>query len=108
MFCPNCGTLMRPKKVEKELVYICPSCGYEMKRNPKSSAAVVTKVAADNSDVVITDSQKKLALPIVDAECPKCGNGKAYLEIVQTRAADEPPTRIYTCTECGYTWREYS
>ncbi|MCD6244149.1 MAG: transcription factor S, partial [Candidatus Korarchaeota archaeon] len=37
MFCPNCGTLMRPKKVEKELVYICPSCGYEMKRNPKSS-----------------------------------------------------------------------
>ncbi|MEM4865380.1 MAG: hypothetical protein QXY09_02690 [Acidilobaceae archaeon] len=27
---------------------------------------------------------------------------------MQTRAADEPPTRFYRCTKCGYTWREYA
>ncbi len=108
MFCPKCGTLMRPKKVGKELVYYCPSCGYEMKGNPGKSTAVVTKVASDSDGVIITEGGKKLAAPIVEAKCPKCGNDKAYLEIVQTRAADEPPTRIYTCTKCGYTWREYA
>ncbi|MCD6114052.1 MAG: transcription factor S, partial [Thermoprotei archaeon] len=40
-------------------------------------------------------------------ECPKCGNREAYVWMMQTRAADEPPTRFYRCTKCGYTWREY-
>jgi DNA-directed RNA polymerase subunit M len=25
----------------------------------------------------------------------------------QTRAADEPTTRIYRCAKCSNTWREY-
>ena len=108
MFCPKCGTLMRPKKVGNKLVYYCPSCGYEMEPNPDKSAAVTTKVVSDNGDVMVVERGKKMAAPIVEAKCPKCGNDKAYLQIVQTRAADEPPTRIYTCTKCGYTWREYS
>jgi len=28
--------------------------------------------------------------------------------MIQTRAADEPPTRFYRCTKCGHTWREYA
>ncbi len=41
-------------------------------------------------------------------KCPKCGNMEAYVWIEQTRAADEPPTKIYKCTKCGYMWREYA
>ncbi len=108
MFCPKCGTLMRPKKVGNKLVYYCPSCGYETESDPRKSTAVTTKVISDNSDVMVIEGRNKMAAPIVEAKCPKCGNDRAYLQIVQTRAADEPPTRIYTCTKCGYTWREYS
>lgn len=45
--------------------------------------------------------------PKTDEKCPKCGNDKAYYWSVQTRAADESPTRFYKCTKCSHTWREY-
>ena len=41
------------------------------------------------------------------AECPKCHNGEAFWVMRQTRAADEPTTRIYRCVKCSHTWREY-
>ncbi|MCS7103369.1 MAG: transcription factor S [Candidatus Korarchaeum sp.] len=107
MFCPKCGTLLRPKKAGKKLAYYCPSCGYESENSPKGNSQVVTKVASDEGDLII-ESEERIAAPIVEARCPKCGNEQAYVEIVQTRAADEPPTRIYTCTKCKHSWREYS
>lgn len=106
MFCPKCGTLLRPKKVGKKLTYYCPSCGYETDNAPKGNSQIVTKVASD-SDELIVDAER-IAAPVVEARCPRCGNEHAYIEIVQTRSADEPPTRIYTCTKCKYSWREYS
>jgi DNA-directed RNA polymerase, subunit M/Transcription elongation factor TFIIS len=42
-----------------------------------------------------------------EVTCPKCGNHEAYYWMIQTRAADEPPTRFYKCVKCGHTWREY-
>lgn len=43
-----------------------------------------------------------------DYTCPECGHGEAYYEFLQTRAADEPPTKLLECTDCGHTWRDYS
>ncbi|MFQ5553256.1 MAG: transcription factor S, partial [Thermoplasmata archaeon] len=37
----------------------------------------------------------------------KCGNFEAMWYMRQTRASDEPETRIYRCTRCSHTWREY-
>ena len=45
--------------------------------------------------------------PVVKAECPKCGNNKAYCWAKQTRSADEPETIFYKCTKCKHQWREY-
>lgn len=45
--------------------------------------------------------------PTTDVTCPRCGNDEAYWHLEQTRAADEPETRFFECTECGYKWREY-
>ena len=41
--------------------------------------------------------------------CEKCGHNEASWVIRQTRAADEPSTRIYQCTnpKCKHKWREY-
>ena len=46
------------------------------------------------------------SLPETEAECPQCGNDKAYYWLVQTRAADEPETRFFRCTKCKKVWRE--
>lgn len=97
MICPKCGSLLIPKDGKM----VCPSCGYE-----QEEAKIVEKVKSEKKIEMV--KEKPETLPVVDAECPKCGNKKAYFWMEQTRAADEPPTRFYKCTKCGYVWREYS
>ena len=46
--------------------------------------------------------------PKIKAKCEKCGHGIALYWTQQTRGADEPETRFFRCTKCGFTWREYA
>ena len=39
--------------------------------------------------------------------CPKCDSQEVYSELRQTRASDEPETRLITCKKCKHGWREY-
>lgn len=39
-----------------------------------------------------------------DAQCPHCGNTRAYYLQVQIRSADEPMTTFYRCTKCSKSW----
>ena len=39
--------------------------------------------------------------------CPKCEEMDVFAELKQTRASDEPETRILTCKGCSHGWREY-
>ena len=45
--------------------------------------------------------------PVTNETCPECGHDKAIYKMLQTRSADEAPTRIFTCTKCKHTWRAY-
>ncbi|MEW5937017.1 MAG: transcription factor S [Candidatus Thermoplasmatota archaeon] len=98
MFCQKCGTLLRME----DRGWCCPMCG-----------SVQPKVKAER--VIVPSRSREIALledagptrPKTRAECPKCGHNEAYWVIRQTRAADEPETRIYRCTKCSHTWREY-
>ncbi len=66
----------------------------------------VTMSCKKKEDVPLVDSMGGI-LPKTNVPCPKCGNNEAYWILRQTRSADEPETRIYTCTKCGASWREY-
>lgn len=55
--------------------------------------------------VVIESSQP--TLPKTNVECPKCFHNEAFWVLRQTRAADEPETKIYRCVKCSHSWREY-
>ena len=55
--------------------------------------------------VVIESSQP--TLPKTNVECPKCFHNEAFWVLRQTRAADEPETKIYRCVKCTHSWREY-
>lgn len=57
---------------------------------------------------VIDDSTQHRGVLTMDAYvCPKCEGTDVYAELKQTRASDEPETRILTCAECSHGWREY-
>ena len=106
MFCPKCGSLMVPKKIDKKIKMVCPNCGYVDDNNDSVQISEKTEnkkeiEVIDNPDVDSLKSKTKI-------KCPKCGNDEAYFWTVQTRAGDEPETKFYKCTKCGYTWRDYS
>lgn len=101
MFCEKCGTLMTPLKDK----YTCPSCGAEILKDSSQTTKIVSK-GEEKSLIVI--KEEKIAEPLdSDAVCPKCEHRGAYYLLKQTRSADEPETKFYTCQKCGHRWREY-
>ena len=104
MFCPKCGSLMFP--VEGKLH--CNSCGFE--RSFSGKDATTAKVGRSGkekpSETLVLDEITE-TLPKTRVECPKCGHYEAFWVMRQTRAADEPTTRIYRCVKCQNTWREF-
>ncbi len=89
-------------------VWRCPKCGYTEEVDSANAKLVekTTLSKKDDKPIVLAKAGEE-ALPKVRKTCPKCGNDEAYFWVQQTRAADEPPTRFYKCTKCGYVWREY-
>ena len=90
---------MAQKKDQSAMV--CMRCGHVEELETKKV------VKSEKSEVPVIETTEG-ALPTTKTECPKCGNDRAYWWMQQTRAADEPSTRFYKCTECGHTWREYA
>lgn len=81
---------------------ICKKCGYTHEKN---IGKIIVSKRRDLDSAIIEEDM--VLLPKTSVVCPKCGNNEAYWILRQTRAADEPETRIYTCTKCGHRWREY-
>jgi transcription factor S len=102
MFCPKCGSLLVPKKNKKVLA--C-SCGYTNK--DKENIKLSEEIKNEDEIAVIDQHDDLKALPLTDAECPKCKNGKARFWTTQTRAADEAETKFLRCEKCSHVWREY-
>ncbi len=97
MFCPNCDSLMFPK--EGKLV--CNKC--DVSSELEKREAIKREKKTKSKPVVMDNSGD--ARPVVKMACQKCSNTKALAELRQVRAADEPETQFYTCTECGHRWR---
>lgn len=104
MFCPKCGSLLIPKKDGNKKVLAC-SCGYATAAIEQTKIKEEVEKEEAEMDVVDKDHEH---LPVMEADCEKCGNGKAYYWLSQTRAGDEPETKFLRCTKCRHTWRDYS
>ncbi len=103
IFCPKCSSILTPKPDKGGKNILTCSCGYKHK---DAEEIKLTETKEQEKEVEVADEAHNLE-PLVDAECPKCRHGKAHHWIVQTRAADEPPTRFFRCEKCKHTWREY-
>ncbi len=101
MFCPKCKRLMRPDRDRGK--WVCKSCGTTVKM---TGQGVVAATEPTLREMTVIEG-KVATLPVAKEECTQCGNTEAYWVLRQTRGADEPETRIFECTKCGYKWREY-
>ena len=102
MFCPKCGSMLRPKTTENGKVMAC-SCGFVDRKPTAVRLEANRKKDEINYDVV---EETQSAYPVIEAECPKCKNNKAMSWTQQMRAGDEPETHFLRCTKCDHTWRE--
>lgn len=103
MFCPKCGSLLRPTEKKGKKVFACPRCGHVAGKG--TSMEVKEKISQEKS-IEVVEKEPEIK-PKVKAKCPKCGHDEAYFWTMQTRAADEPETQFFKCTKCGHQWREY-
>ena len=87
----------------KEGKLTCSKCGY--KKEKAKSNIVVNKQEAKEI-TLIEDKDKTNVLPKTKIKCSKCDNNEAFWILRQMRGSDEPESRFYTCTKCGYKWRE--
>jgi DNA-directed RNA polymerase subunit M len=114
-FCPKCGKRLvaKKQKEKKDVVWICPKCGFKKKVEGRKKGAVPlvvkeSKPFEESIAVIGKEEQKLRTLPTVRIECPKCGNNLAFVWQVQTRGSDESSTQFFRCTKCSFTFREYT
>ena len=71
----------------------------------KSGAMITSSTAYEKEREVMEEMGGTLPTTVI--LCEKCGHNQASWILRQTRASDEPETRIYQCLGCKYKWREY-
>ena len=123
-FCPDCKKLlspMRPKPKEEDSTeatgklaalppaapgrLFCQNRGCLRVMDQAQESRFIGSVATGRARVVL--EEKVEARPLQNVLCPKCGHGRAYFHLMQTRRSDEPPTQINQCEKCGHSWRDY-
>jgi DNA-directed RNA polymerase subunit M len=99
-FC-ECGSVMTAVKGG----FQCRACGRKITKNVKGKLTTHAK----KKDIIVVEDNRPDRLPDTHKKCPKCGHTRAYWWLIQTRAADEPPTQFFRCAnqKCRHTWREY-
>ena len=105
MFCPKCQSILLPIKRPNKTTFSC-SCGYKSKN--KEKITISEEIKEQKRDKIEVIDKKVDILPKTKEECPKCKHEEAYYWLVQTRAADEAPTRFFRCGKCNHVWRSYS
>ena len=85
----------------------CNSCGFkkDLSADIKEEYSVEKKVKSEDTVIMRVDESGMKST--VREICPKCGHDRASYELLQTRSADEAPTRFFTCEKCGHKWRGY-
>jgi len=90
---------------------MCLKCGYKRNLEINEEVTFTEEIEHDlvrEMTVVLNENDVDKTKPIKDLYCPKCKkNQPVNFWMIQTRSADESPTRFFRCTECGETWREY-
>ena len=113
-FCEECDAVLQPKKVDGKVVPWCPDC--KKSRAKKGSLNKISyedeqrKADPDGGKILVFEQTNKATVgrPRKEMFCKfeQTMQEVEYWEI-QTRSADESPTRFFKCMNCEKQWREY-
>ncbi len=113
LFCEKCDAILQPKKVNGKVVPVCPECGTVYEDGEKHKISIVDDEIMQDPDkgkilIIEKDDNTVTGRSRKEMYCPNCKSIQLveYWEI-QTRSADESPTRFFRCVNCDYSWREY-
>lgn len=106
-FCDICGSMMRLE--DGQMVCTDEGCGAVADRDASVAEQFVSTERQSGNELIETEEGAEFEgkPTATDVHCDECDNTVAWYTIKQTASADEPPTRFFKCTECGYRWREY-
>lgn len=111
-FCPSCGKILHAEKDKKsKTILMCVKCGFKRNLEIDEQVTFTEEIEHDlirEMTTVMNESEVDSTKPIKEMYCPKCETKQnvSFWQI-QTRSADESPTRFFRCVTCGETWREY-
>jgi len=97
MFCPDCGSILTPKKIKVHISYTC-KCGFsEIK---PFSENVKIKENPKHTRVEVIDDINRVA--VHDHICVKCGYDKAEIIDKGQMYSDEDDVILFKCGKCGH------
>lgn len=100
-FCPNCDSILVPKKDNKRTILKCSSCQY----SEKSEDNKISEKQVNVSRALGVASDKNLNAVNIHT-CTKCGHNKAELVKRWSEFSDEDDIILWKCGKCGFTERE--
>ncbi|MHA1997877.1 MAG: transcription factor S [Promethearchaeota archaeon] len=110
-YCPECDSLLYPKKIDGIKYFVCKACGYKRNFAESKKDAFVLKEKLDHSLDRTLVKDDKYYEKVYGADkakvCPRC-KGKMILKSLQTRSADEGITHFWICVKCNKSIRIYS
>jgi len=96
MFCPDCGSILAPKKIKKEIRYTC-NCGFtEVKPITEN---VTLKENPKHTRIEVMDEVNRVA--VHDHKCKNCGYDKAEIIDKGQMYSDEDDVILFKCGRCG-------
>ncbi|MHA1910123.1 MAG: transcription factor S [Candidatus Kariarchaeaceae archaeon] len=111
-FCDDCGSMLQPKTVNGRRGLFCHTCDKIVKfvdKGEKEKYNIKGLTREEELDpMLVLEGEEMLTRPTMPLRCSECRKmtDVEYWEL-QTRSADESPTRFFRCTICKKTWREY-
>ncbi|MHA1792916.1 MAG: transcription factor S [Promethearchaeota archaeon] len=110
-YCPECDSLLYPKKKDGKKYLYCKACGYEKEITSKDAGIfkITEKIDHSLDKTLVKDEHYYEEVYGSDRSktCPRCG-GKMILKSLQTRSGDEGMTHFWVCVKCNKSIRVYS
>ncbi|MDR1993584.1 MAG: RPA12/RPB9/RPC11 RNA polymerase family protein [Nitrososphaerota archaeon] len=114
-FCVECGTRLKTVKNQANnqtvMMLTCSKCGQkkpDLEIYPKLNNKIIKHNPKQFVAIIGREEQEFTTLPTIRVDCPRCNNNIANVWQVQTRGSDESSTQFLRCTQCNFTYREYT
>ena len=109
MFCPECGAILVPTKIENKLKLRCPKCGIreEEIKDTKDYRVIKKRKEQKKHTIIIKDTILDSGAEPVEGHCEKCGHNRIInWNHYSTQGENEIVLLFHRCVKCGNTWRE--